>query len=56
MRNIAYFFVVAIGTILTLIYGQSMLVQFIIASLLWFATMQLKKTANKIPLFSRVVP
>ncbi|MDP8171091.1 AI-2E family transporter [Pasteurella skyensis] len=56
MRNIAYFFIVAIGTILTLIYGQSMLVQFIIASLLWFATMQLKKTANKFPLFSRVVP
>ncbi|MDG6882417.1 pheromone autoinducer 2 transporter [Phocoenobacter uteri] len=56
MKNIAYFFMAAIGTVLMLHYGQSMLVQFIIATLLWFAAIQLKKTANKIPFFSRFIP
>ncbi len=56
MKNIAYFFVVAIGIVLTLVYGQTMLIQLIIAFLLWFATVQIKKTFHKMKWFKRFVP
>ncbi len=56
MKNIAYFFVIAIGIVLTLIYGQTMLIQLIIAFLLWFATVQIKKTFHNIKWFKRFVP
>ncbi len=56
MKNIAYFFVIAIGIVLTLVYGQTMLIQLIIAFLLWFATVQIKKTFHKIKWFKRFVP
>ncbi len=56
MRNTAYFFITAIGVLLALIYGQAMIVQLIIAYLLWFTTIQLKKIANKCKLFSKVIP
>ncbi|PID58772.1 hypothetical protein CSB45_01880 [candidate division KSB3 bacterium] len=56
MENIANFFIIAVGTILALIYGQSILIQLIIAFLLWFATLQLKKTACKLKCFSRLIP
>ncbi len=56
MKNTAYFFIIAIGTILTLIYGKNMLIQLIIAFLLWFAALQLKKSACKLKWFRRFVP
>ncbi len=56
MKNLAYFFVIAIGIILTLVYGQNIIIQLIIALLLWFVTVRLKKMANKSKLFSRFVP
>ncbi len=56
MRKTAYFFIVLIGIILTLSYGQAMIIQFIIAYLLWFATVQLRKTVNKLSIFRRFVP
>ncbi len=56
MKNTAYFFIIAIGTILALKVGQNMLVQLIIAFLLWFATVQLRKTACKLTPFDRFVP
>ncbi len=56
MKNIANFFIIAVGTILALIYGQTILIQLIIAFLLWFATLQLKKTACKMKWFSRFIP
>ncbi len=56
MKNIAYFFVIAIGSVLTLLYGQTMLIQLIIAFLLWFATVQIKKTFHKMKWFKRFVP
>ncbi len=55
MKNIAYFFIIAVGVILTLIYGQNILIQLIIASLLWFITLRLKKMANKMKWF-RFIP
>ncbi len=56
MKNTAYFFIIAIGTILALKVGQNMLIQLIVAFLLWFTTMQLRKTACKFSLFERFVP
>ncbi len=56
MRNLAYFFITAIGTILTLHYGQAMLIQFIIATLIWLTTIQIKSSVQKIPFFNHIVP
>ncbi len=56
MKNTAYFFIIAIGTVLALKVGQNMLVQLTIAFLLWFATIQLKKTACRFTIFKRFVP
>ncbi len=56
MKNLAYFFIIAIGIILTLVYGQNIIIQLIIASLLWFVTVRLKKLANKSKIFSRFIP
>ncbi len=56
MKNLAYFVVILTGTVLLLIYEQSMLIQFIIALLLWFATMQFKQLANKSYFFRTFVP
>ncbi len=56
MKNIAYFFIAAIGSVLTLIYGKEMLMQLVIAFLLWFATLQIKKVFHKIGWFKRFVP
>ncbi len=56
MKNTAYFFIIAIGTILALKVGQNMLIQLIISFLLWFAAMQLRKAACKFSWFSRFIP
>ncbi len=56
MKKTAYFFIIAIGTILALKAGQDMLIQLIIAFLLWFAAMQLRKTACRFRWFRRFVP
>ncbi len=56
MKNLAYFFIIAIGIILALIYAKTMLLQLVIAFLLWFATVQIKKKFLKIKWFERFVP
>ncbi len=56
MKKSAYFFVVAIGTIMALFYGQALIIQFILAYLLWFATTQLKKTVNKSKFVKKFIP
>ncbi len=56
IKNLANIFIVALGTILLLIYGQSILVQVIIAFLLWFATVQIKKTFRKMKWFDAFLP
>ncbi|PID48125.1 MAG: hypothetical protein CR967_01590 [Proteobacteria bacterium] len=56
MKNIAYFFIIAVGVVLVLIYGQNILTQFIISLLLWFTTIRLRKLAHKIKFFDKIVP
>ncbi len=56
MKKAAYFFIIAIGTILALIYGQNIIIQLIVSLLLWFTAFQLKKAANKFKWFRRFIP
>ncbi len=56
MKNIAYFFIISISIVLILIYGQDILIQLIVAFILWFITFRLKKKVNKIKWFRRYVP
>ncbi len=55
-KNLAYFFVAAGGTIMVLSYGQGILIQIIIAFLLWFTTVQIKKNFRKIKWFNDLLP
>lgn len=56
MKNAAYTCIVLITIIATLIYGQSLLVPFLLALLLWFAMRSLKKNLNKIPFVQKYFP
>ncbi len=56
MRNLAYFFIIAIGAILTLHYGKSMLIQLIMAFLLWFAAVEISKGFEKLKWFKKHIP
>ncbi len=51
LKNLAYFFIAAAGVIMTLKLGQDMLIQLIIAYLIWFATTQIKKSVKGLPIF-----
>ncbi|PID27693.1 MAG: hypothetical protein CSB55_07855 [Candidatus Cloacimonadota bacterium] len=56
MKKLAYFFIIATGSILALIYGKTMMIQFVVAFLLWFATFQINKSFCKIKWFKRFIP
>lgn len=56
MKNAAYFFVVAISVIAALIYGQSLIVPFILGMLLWFIMRSVKALLNKIDWMEKRVP
>jgi AI-2 transport protein TqsA len=56
MKNAANFCIVSITIILVLIYGQNLLVPFILAMLLWFVMRSLKAKLNKIPLINKYSP
>ncbi len=56
MKNFAYFSIIAIGVILALSYGQSMIIQFIIAYLLWFSTIQVKVLVNRSKILRKIIP
>ncbi|MFT6338165.1 MAG: AI-2 transport protein TqsA [Saprospiraceae bacterium] len=56
MKNAANFCIVSITVILILIYGQNLLVPFILAMLLWFVMHSLKVKLNKVPFFNKYFP
>ena len=49
LRNTAYFFISAIGIIITLIYGKALLLPFVLGVLFWFMLRGLKASLEKIP-------
>lgn len=56
LRNLAYLSVVSITVITALIYGQSLLVPFILGILLWFIIHEFKAYMNRIPLVKNRFP
>ncbi|MBG16247.1 MAG: hypothetical protein CL853_07835 [Crocinitomicaceae bacterium] len=56
MKNTAYFFIVAISIVTTLIYGKSLLIPFIFALLLWFLSRKLRISLNKIKFINKFLP
>ena len=56
MKNAAYFCIVLVTIVLALIYGQNLLVPFILALLLWFIMHSLKGMLNKIPFVKKYFP
>lgn len=56
LERLAYFFIVVISLVVTLIYGQELLIPVIFALLLWFVVRQCKKQLNKISFFQKRVP
>lgn len=56
LSRLAYFFIVAISLVVTLIYGQELLIPFVFALLLWFIVRQCKKQMNKIGFIKKFLP
>ncbi len=56
MKNLAYLSVIIITVIIALIYGQSLLVPFILGLLLWFIIHEFKAFLNKIPFIGKYFP
>jgi AI-2 transport protein TqsA len=56
LKNTASFFVTAIAIVITLIYGQSLLIPFIFAVLLWFIIRKLKSILDKLSFVKQRVP
>ncbi len=56
ITNVASFFIIAIAIIAALVYGQSLLVPFILAVLLWFIMRKLKMLLDRIQWVGERVP
>lgn len=56
MRKAAYLCVVLITVILALTYGQSLMIPFISAALLWFLTFEIRKSLNRFTFFNNYLP
>lgn len=56
MKNIAYFFIAAIGIVVTLIFGKALLIPFIFALLLWFIVKEIRAGIDKIGFIEKYVP
>jgi AI-2 transport protein TqsA len=56
MKNTAYFFITATGIIITLIYGQNLLVPFIFALLLWFLVRKIRHILDKVSFIEKHFP
>lgn len=56
MKNTAYFFITTIAIVVALIYGQSLLVPFIFAVLLWFIVRKIRQGLNKIKFVEKYFP
>jgi predicted PurR-regulated permease PerM len=56
IKTLAYFFIVAIGTVITLIHGKPILIPLIFALLLWFIVIEIKYLMNKVSFIDQKVP
>lgn len=56
MKNTAYFFIITIAIVITLIYGKSLLIPFIFALLLWFLVRKIRHLINKSKFINNKIP
>lgn len=56
LRNIAYFFIVAISLVVVLSFGQSLLIPFVFALLLWFIVREIKNFMNRVDFIKKKFP
>lgn len=56
LRNTAYFFITSISIVVTLSFGQNLMVPFVFAVLLWFIVRELKALLNRIPFVAKRFP
>ena len=56
MKNLAYFFIVAISIVVILYFGKSILIPFVFALLLWFFVRKIRQTLSKIKFFREKMP
>ena len=56
LKNIAAFFIVAISTVITLIYGQDLLIPFVFALLLWFLIRKIRAGVDRINVIKQRFP
>lgn len=56
MKSTAYFFITTIAIIITLVYGQSLIVPFIFALLLWFLVRKIRQLLDKVSFIEKYFP
>ena len=56
LQKTAAVFIIILSTIFLLIYGQSILVPFILGMLLWFIGREIKNALDKIPFVKQYLP
>jgi len=56
MKNAAYFFITAIGIVLTLSYGQSLIIPILFALILWFFVKKIRQIIDRVPFIKKFFP
>lgn len=56
MKNTAYFFITIIAIVIILIYGQNLLIPFILALLLWFLIRKIRHVIDRLEFIREKVP
>ena len=56
MKNAAYFFITAIGIVLTLSYGQNLIIPILFALLLWFFVKKIRQIIDRVPFIKKNFP
>jgi predicted PurR-regulated permease PerM len=56
MKNTAYFFITTIAIVVTLIFGQSLIIPFIFALILWFLVRKIRHLLDKVNFIEKYLP
>ncbi len=56
LRNVAYFFIIAIAVVTILIFGQSLIIPFVFALLLWFTVRKIRQFIDRASVIKKYIP
>lgn len=56
MHKVANFFIISIAVVVILIYGQSLIIPFVLGLLVWFVVRELKVTMDRVAFIKKKVP